>query len=99
MLKPLKSRILQGFVNAARSRGYELIPYWKMEAQPLARDLRKLFDIYQVDCVFDVGGNLGQFHDFIREDVGYGGTIITFEPVAKYIAHLQARAACEPNWQ
>ena len=98
MLGFLKPYIIRGMVAAARSRGYELTPQWKLEAQALARHLRAVFKSYEVDCVLDVGGNLGQFHDFIREEVSFTGTFISFEPVAKYIEHLNSRARSERNW-
>ena len=98
MITPLKSIIVRAAAGAARSRGYELIPRWRLGVQPLAEHLRQVFDHYQIDCVFDVGGNLGQFHDFVRNEVGFQGTIISFEPVQKYIDHLQARAASDPKW-
>lgn len=95
----MKSWIKNKVVRCAASAGYELIPKWKFDRQPLVRHLQRLFDLQRIDCVLDVGGNLGQYHDLLREDVGFNGWILSFEPVAKYIAILQDRARSDPRWR
>src|SRR5262249_52923903 len=51
-----------------------------------------------IDCVLDVGANRGQYHDFLRERVGFEGWIISFEPVARALGLLRDRAARDPRW-
>lgn len=85
--------------SAARRRGYEITPIWRLEAQPLARHLKSIFNRYEIDCVMDVGGNKGQYHDFLRDEVGFEGLIITFEPVAQYVQLLRERAKSDLNWR
>jgi FkbM family methyltransferase len=62
-----------------------------------ALHLRQLFIEREVDCVFDVGANRGQFRDFLRSKVGFTGTIISFEPVA-HSALQDSRRAADPTW-
>ena len=61
--------------------------------------LRRLFDFLQVDCVFDVGANHGQFARMLREQIGYAGLIVSFEPLPELAAELQELAAHDANWQ
>lgn len=94
----LKKRVISGLTRAAELRGYDLVPHWRRDAQPLAHHLRAVFARHNVDSVFDVGGNLGQYHDFLRNEVGFAGPIVSFEPVAKYIRILRDRAEADPKW-
>ena len=69
-----------------------LYQYWEQE------HLKKVFKKYQIDCVFDVGANFGQYAQMIRRDVGYKGLIISFEPIPKAAQHLRALAKNDVNW-
>lgn len=95
---PLAKALKSKFVDVARRYGYELTAEWKVANGPLKRHLQLLFSRYRVDCVLDVGGNLGQYHDLIREDVGFSGPIFSFEPVSRYADILAERARQDPNW-
>lgn len=86
-------------VAGSARMGYTLLPSWKMPRQPMARHLRDLFARCQVDCVFDVGGNLGQFRDLLRDDVGYKGWILSFEPISRYVGILRERAKADQRWE
>jgi FkbM family methyltransferase len=94
----LRSRLTRRFLEFARARGYEVTPEWRLHSRPLVLHLRGLFERYGIDCVFDVGGNLGHYHDLIRDQVGFRGLIISFEPVSQYAELLKKRAADEANW-
>jgi FkbM family methyltransferase len=50
-----------------------------------------------IDLVVDVGANLGQFAQGVRER-GYGARIHSFEPVGKVFQALEQRAASDPKW-
>ncbi len=60
--------------------------------------LRSFFKHFEVDCVFDVGGNVGQYAAMLRTQVGYRGDIISYEPVPELAAKLRAAAALDPRW-
>ena len=81
-----------------RSVGYEVVPYppsdWVRSRDSLQRMLNKL----AIDCVFDVGANRGQFGDQLR-DIGYKGTILSFEPVQAHFKILSEKAAARPPWK
>jgi FkbM family methyltransferase len=58
--------------------------------------LRKLFNYFQVDCVFDVGANAGQYFERIRAH-GFHGPIVSFEPIPELASALGRRAKEDGN--
>jgi FkbM family methyltransferase len=83
----------------AARRGYEMIPFWKMAERPLVRHLQQVFARYGIDTVIDVGANKGQFHDLIRNDVGFRGRIHSFEPVSSYAEGLKKKSVSDTAWK
>ena len=63
------------------------------EASQLVRQL--LF--HQIDVVFDVGANIGQFAEMLR-DAGFCGRIVSFEPSTSAYSALNERARRDANW-
>ena len=51
-----------------------------------------------VDCVFDVGANVGQFALSLRHDTCFKGLILSFEPNPDAFAILLREAASDPLW-
>ena len=51
-----------------------------------------------IDCILDVGVNVGQYHDFLRDKVLYGAPIVSFEPVGRNIDRLHERARFDSAW-
>jgi len=41
--------------------------------------LRRLFEHFAIDCVFDIGANAGQYATMLRTRVGYRGPIVSYE--------------------
>lgn len=68
-------------------------PFW-----PEANFERSLHDYLKTDCIFDVGANIGQFGQNVREVVGYKGTILSFEPNPTAFERLSDYAGDDPNW-
>jgi len=57
---------------------------------------RQLF-VHNVDVVFDVGANTGQFAERLRE-AGFLGRIVSFEPSSSAHSALKKRAQRDPKW-
>lgn len=95
MLRPLKTWIR----NTSRALGYDIVPLRDVKERDFAIHLGQLFRFLQIDCVFDVGANVGQYRDFLREKVGYTGMIVSFEPVSRNVAILQQRSVSDPRWE
>jgi FkbM family methyltransferase len=65
---------------------------------PEIRHLRQLIRALEIDCVFDVGANAGQYARMIRRWVGFRGRIISFEPNPEVLPKLTALAAHDRFW-
>ena len=88
MLKIVKDSVLK----VSRSLGYDIVPLREMRERDFALHLRELLTRLNIDCVLDVGANVGQYRDFLRDRVFYEGIIVSFEPVARHVELLRARA-------
>jgi FkbM family methyltransferase len=71
-----------------KGQGWELF-----ELETLSRFLSE----FQVDCVFDVGANIGQYARRLRQ-IGFRGLIISFEPNPGAFARLEIAAKADPQW-
>jgi len=58
---------------------------------------QSFFDRLELNVVFDVGANTGQYANMLRNH-GYGGRIVSFEPMAVAFGALQNRARGDPRW-
>ena len=63
-----------------------------------AEHLRRLLMHYQVDCVFDVGANDGQYARMLRRDARYDGLIVSFEPNPAAAAEARRHAVGDARW-
>ncbi len=61
--------------------------------EQVAAVLREL----RINCVLDVGANVGQFGRTLRRS-GYTGRIVSFEPLEEFAAKLRRRSAKDTNW-
>ena len=61
---------------------------------PLAQYLRQ----FEIDCVLDVGANVGQYGNELR-NIGYRGRIESFEPMANAFSKLSDVAKKDPTWK
>jgi FkbM family methyltransferase len=58
----------------------------------------RLMAAYGVDLVVDVGANVGQYASDVRA-AGYGGRIVSFEPLGGPYLELAASAAGDARWE
>ncbi len=84
--------------KAFRKIGYTIIPTWRLAHFPFGEHLRRILQTFEIDCVLDVGANTGQYRDFLRDQVGYEGTIVSFEPIPDLVEILRSRASQDRKW-
>jgi len=90
-IKNITSRITKFF-------GYTVVPNWQLDHYAQGEFLRRLFEYFNIDCVFDVGANEGQYGRFLRTQVGYHGLIISFEPIPECAMILRESADKDGKW-
>ena len=90
---------MQKLIEAVGKKfGVIIVPDWRAVRLVEERHLTRIFREFDVDCVFDVGGNIGQYGRMLREHVGYGGQIIFFEPHPSIVGKLRDAAALDGRW-
>jgi len=50
----------------ASNMGLLIIPTRRMDSYLLQMRLKRIISEYRIDCVIDVGANIGQYRDFLR---------------------------------
>lgn len=92
-------KVLRRLLHSTERRfDFVLARGWRVSRLDEERHLRKFLRTFQVDCVFDVGANEGQFAEMLRDVVGYEGPIISFEPNPVVFARLREKAGADPDW-
>lgn len=81
-----------------RARALRLAWAGRVHQYPEIQALRRFVAAFDVDCLFDVGANRGQYATMLRKDVGYRGLILSFEPNPDVFAALRKNAAGDGNW-
>lgn len=94
----VKKFIKKSIEYIAGKAGLIVIPEWRLDSYFLAMRLKRIISEYQIDCIFDVGANIGQYHDFLRQQVGYDGLIISFEPDPDNFKQLNERKKTDNRW-
>ncbi len=89
--------MLKSFVKRAfRRLGFDLRRYRPESSEPA--QFMAMLSSHGVNLVFDVGANAGQFGRSLRE-AGYGGRIVSFEPLASARGQLLATSRNDPLWE
>ena len=80
----------------AKLFGYELLKSERHQPN-LESHLSVVLKKFNINVVFDVGANVGQYALFLRK-LGYRGRIISFEPVSSTFAILQNESLTDALW-
>ena len=81
-----------------RLSGNLVVPPHEVHLAPERLHLRRFLPHFGIDCVFDVGANRGQYATMLRQDLGYKGPIISYEPIPEMAKALRAASAHDPDW-
>lgn len=60
---------------------------------------RKLFESYGIDVVLDIGANSGRFGREVRNQIGFSGKLVSFEPLRSAFELLRDGAIGDANWE
>jgi FkbM family methyltransferase len=78
-----------------RTVGLDVVQYDCRHFSSLTRS--KLLEHQKINCVLDVGANVGEYGSELRE-CGYAGRIVSFEPLDAAYKQLQRRCSRDPLW-
>lgn len=70
----------------------------RLHVLPEQVHLQRLLSHFNVDCVFDVGANTGQYATMLRRKAGFKGRIVSFEPIPEAAAAIRLKARHDPLW-
>src|SRR5215475_7216451 len=82
----------------AKLRSLRLIDKRQLNRLPEQTHLARLLKHLEVDCVFDVGANTGQYATMLRRQAHFKGRIISFEPIPAAAAEVARKALHDPAW-
>jgi FkbM family methyltransferase len=79
-------------------RSLRVVDARRLHLLPEQTQLQRLLAHFDVDCVFDVGANTGQYATMLRRKAGFDGRIISFEPIPEAAAEIRRRAQHDALW-
>src|SRR5689334_3686533 len=82
----------------AKLLSLRLVDRRRLSQLPERTHMRRLLAYLDVDCVFDVGANTGQYASMLRRRAGFRGRIISFEPIPEAAAEVRRKAERDPLW-
>lgn len=78
--------------------GYRFVRESKMALATGHAFLKQIIAYTNVDFVFDIGANNGQYARLLREQIGYRGHILSAEPIPSLAESLTKQAAGDDHW-
>lgn len=95
MLSKFKLKISKEFKRIFQYRILKISRLYKLCEQ---EHLKRLLPYFNVDCVFDIGANNGQYAEQLRRKIGFKGLIISFEPNPDAASILKKAAKKDKYW-
>ena len=75
-----------------------LVDKRRLHLLPEQGHLRRLLAHLDVDCVFDVGANTGQYAAMLRRKAAFKGRIVSFEPIPEAADEVRHNARGDSLW-
>jgi FkbM family methyltransferase len=95
----VSNKLLSKVRSISRRRGFDIVNLKADEdtSRFLPHHLQKHLNYGEINCVFDVGANHGQFASLLRS-AGYTGRIVSVEPIPQLCEVLRDKAKSDPDW-
>lgn len=90
----IAGRVVRPVRRVLRRAGIDVVRYPSRQREPLAAFLQQ----HRIETVLDIGANVGQYGQALRQFYGFGGRIISFEPDPDSFAELALVASADPRW-
>ena len=84
--------------NILRKFGFDVVRYPYFDAHTEQKNYQRLLDHNNIDLIFDVGANIGQYAQEVF-DFGYKGKIVSFEPMSKEHEIVSEKSQSNNNWE
>jgi FkbM family methyltransferase len=94
----IRARALETAASTLGRLGYELLPRDQRALRPEETRRARLLRSLGITLVLDVGANVGEYAVQLRR-LGYGSSIVSFEPLSDAFAALERAAAGDPRWE
>jgi FkbM family methyltransferase len=95
-MKP-KSALREFVQSGLRSAGLSMTFY--PPPHHLSHYIKNFLEEQRINLVLDVGAYRGAYCQMLREEVGYHGRIVSFEPTPSSFQALKTAMAGDANWQ
>lgn len=82
--------------NGIRKLGYDISGYPRLSEATFRKKL--FFESMEFDTVLDIGANKGQFAEYLRKQIKFKKTILSFEPLSSAFSVLSKKALKDPHW-
>jgi len=93
-------RSLRNLLNRLeRTVNRHMVQEWRRHRIVEEETLARLFRTLAVDCVFDIGANVGGYGRMLRDYCGYDDRILSFEPTPDVFVQLRAAALNDRLWE
>lgn len=87
-----RERAKRTLLQQLHKRGFDIT------RSPFSAQLQRILECRAITSVVDVGANIGQYGDNLRDN-GFTGRIISCEPQTVAFTELAAKAAKDPGWE
>ncbi len=98
LLDGVSWRIKRDLRRIEKLRHFRFVDSRELYAVYEREHLLRLLQHLQVDCVFDVGANAGQYAHMLRTCAGFTGRIISFEPIPWLANDIRRAASHDDLW-
>jgi FkbM family methyltransferase len=92
-MQPVKAVVKAGFSKVGLNVTRAPAPH------QLSHHLRRFLSANDVNLVLDVGAHHGQYCAMLREEIGYRGAIVSFEPSRASFEVLRSRMGADRGWR